>query len=270
MKKKVKYKYTKKYYGFLRKHTRMWWRGVKKEFIKRGIHPVVDYSSSGYVISWFIKECPLIRFGAWMRDSIDNYELYADWDELIDKFKPNRSPFNFSSVDEMISEAVKMVELYKIGGQPLNDYIRENSAWSYEPDKDMLALIESEGELRKRNGLTKEEWDNAFACRKIVAEEAIRDNSIWGVVIAPRMQFFRNIPETLFVIIEDESDKISDEDWNRAWSEWGKKRMDIDYDNHINLEIISKYDMEKYAHRNRRIKNIIKKGRWLKGSYKDL
>ena len=136
--------------------------------------------------------------------------------------------------------------------------------------KDMLALIESEGELRKRNGLTKEEWDNAFVCRKIVAEEAIRDNSIWGVVIAPRMQFFRNIPETLFVIIEDESDKISDEDWNRAWSEWKKKQMDSDYDNHINIEIISKYDMEKYAHRNRRTKNIIKKGRWLKGSYKDL
>ena len=84
------------------------------------------------------------------------------------------------------------------------------------------------------------------------------------------MQFFRNIPETLFVIIEDESDKISDEDWNRAWSEWKNKQMDSGYDNHFNLEIISKYDMEKYAHRNRRMKNIIKKGRWRKGSYKDL
>ena len=270
MRKKVKYKYTKKYYGFLRKHTRMWWRGVEKEFIKRGIHPMVDYSSSGYVISWLIKECPLIRFGAWLRDSIDNYELYADWDELIDKFKPNRSPFNFSSIDKMVSEAMKMVELYKIGGQPLNDYIRENSDWCDVPDKDMLALIESESELRKRNGLTKEEWDNAFAYRKIVAEEAVRDNSIWGVVIAPRMQFFRNIPETLFVIIEDESDKISDEDWNRAWSEWRTKQMDSEYDNHFNMEIISKYDMEEYAHRSRHTKNIIKKGRWLKGDYKAL
>ena len=163
-----------------------------------------------------------------------------------------------------------MVELYKIGGQPLNDYIRENSDWSDEPDKDMLALIKFEGEMRKRNGLTKEEWDNAFSHRKIVAEEAVRDNSIWGAVIAPRTQFFRNIPETLFVIIEDESDKISDEDWNRAWSEWGKKQMDSDYDNHFNLEVISKYDMKEYAHRNCRTKNIIKKGRWLKGSYKDL
>ena len=159
----------------------------------------------------------------------------------------------------------------------LLDEIQEITGW----EKAVNSLLErADADLAKAwndylKALTdqeeaKEEWDNAFAYRKIVAEEAVRDNSIWGVVIAPRMQFFRNIPETLFVIIEDESDKISDEDWNRAWSEWRKKQMDSDYDNHINLEIISKYDMEKYAHRNRRTKNIIKKGRWLKGSYKDL
>lgn len=270
MKKRIKFKFNNKYYGFLRKHTKMWWRKVEKKFVSRGIHPKVLYFGGGGVMAWHIKECPLIRFGAWIDDNIDKYTLFADWEALIDKFKPGRCPFEFDDVDSMINEAVNMIELYNVGGKTFNNYIRANSDWADNPNKDMLELIESESGYERRNGLPQEKWDRAFEERKEIIKKAMSDDNVWGVVLVARCAFFNNIPESLFIIIEDREDKISDKDWDAAWDTWGDIYDKVSIESNFNIEVRSKYDMYKYAHENHRRKRLTKTGRWMKGNFKDL
>ena len=129
-------------------------------------------------MAWHIKECPLIRFGAWIDDNIDKYTLFADWESLIDKFKPSRCPFEFDDVDSMINEAVNMIELYNVGGKTFNNYIRMNSDWDDNPNKDMFELIESESGYERRNGLSQEKWDRAFEERKEIIKKAMSDDNV--------------------------------------------------------------------------------------------
>ena len=46
---RIKFNFTHKYYGFLKKHTKMWWRTVKKELVKNGIGGITDTIFSVYI-----------------------------------------------------------------------------------------------------------------------------------------------------------------------------------------------------------------------------
>lgn len=265
---RIKFKFTHKYYGFLKKHTKMWWRTVKKELVKNGIHPQVLYIGSSGVIEWSIKECPLIRFGAWMTERTDKFVLFADWEDAIDKFKPSRCPFNFSNVDEMIKEAIKMAEIYKEGGKTLNDYIlKNNSYYITDNDRDMIAFLKNEHEMYRCNGMTQEKWDKAFCDRNVMIQEAVADKNVWGVVLVPDMESFNNIPEILFVAIEDEEDKITDEEFNKAVDKWQKHKDSACFDSNFNMEVVTKYELFKYANSDKRTRRRFSSAGWRKGKF---
>ena len=263
-----KFKFTHKYYGFLKKHTKMWWRTVKKGLVKNEIHPQVLYIGSSGVIEWSIKECPLIRFGAWMTERTDKFVLFADWEDAIDKFKPSRCPFNFSNVDEMIKEAIKMAEIYKEGGKTLNDYIlKNNSYYITDNDRDMIAFLKDEHEIDRHNGMTQEQWDKAFCDRNVIIQEAVADKNVWGVALVPYMESFNNIPEVLFVVIEDEEDKITDEEFNKAVDRWQKHKDSACFDSNFNIEVVAKYELFKYANSNKRTRRRFSSAGWRKGKF---
>lgn len=268
IRKRIKFKYSHKYYGFLKKHTKMWWRNVKKEFVKNGIHPQVLFIGPSGIVDWTIKECPLIRFGAWMTERIGNFTLFADWEDAIDKFKPSRCPFNFGNVDEMIKEAIKMIEIYKEGGKTLNHYIfKNNSYYITDNNRDMIALLNEEREFSSRNGMTQEEWDKAFEKRKDVIKEAVADKNVWGVVVVPTMQLFYNIPETLFIAIEDEEDEISETDWDEAWNKWDEVRHEISLNGHFDITILPKHKLLSYANIDKHRRRKFKTAHWQKGEF---
>lgn len=265
---RIKFKFTHKYYGFLKKHTKMWWRTVKKELVKNEIHPQVLYIGSSGVIEWSIKECPLIRFGAWMTERTDKFVLFADWEDAIDKFKPSRCPFNFSNVDEMIKETIKMAEIYKEGGKALNDYIlKNNSYYITDNDRDMIAFLKDEHEIDRHNGMTQEKWDKAFCDRNAMIQEAVADKNVWGVVLVPNMESFNNIPEILFVAIEDEEDKITDEEFNKAVDKWQKHKDSACFDSNFNMEVVTKYELFKYANSDKRTRRRFSSAGWRKGKF---
>lgn len=265
---RTKFKFTHKYYGFLKKHTKMWWRTVKKGLVKNEIHPQVLYIGSSGVIEWSIKECPLIRFGAWMTERTDKFVLFADWEDAIDKFKPSRCPFNFSNVDEMIKEAIKMAEIYKEGGKTLNDYIlKNNSYYITDNDRDMIAFLKDEHEIYRHNGMTQEKWDKAFCDRNVMIQEAVADKNVWGVVLVPDMETFNNIPEILFVAIEDEEDKITDEEFNKAVDKWQKHKDSACFDSNFNMEVVTKYELFKYANSDKRTRRRFSSAGWRKGKF---
>ena len=268
MRKKIRFNFTHKYYGFLKKHTKMWWRTVKKELVKNGIHPQVLYIGSSGVIEWSIKECPLIRFGAWMTERTDKFVLFADWEDAIDKFKPSRCPFNFSNVDEMIKETINMIAICKEGGKTLNDYIlKNNSYYIRDDDRDMIALLKEEHEIAKRNGMTQEKWDKAYSDRNLMIQEALADKNVWGVVLVPIMETFYTIPETLFVAIEDEEDKITDEEFNKAVDKWQKHKDSAYFDSNFNMEVVTKYELFKYANSDKRTRRRFSSAEWRKGKF---
>lgn len=268
MRKKIRFNFTHKYYGFLKKHTKMWWRTVKKELVKNGIHPQVLYIGSSGVIEWSIKECPLIRFGAWMSERTDKFVLFADWEDAIDKFKPSRCPFNFSNVDEMIKETINMIAICKEGGKPLNDYIlKNNSYYIRDDDRDMIALLKEEHEIAKRNGMTQEKWDKAYSDRNLMIQEALADKNVWGVVLVPIMETFYTIPETLFVAIEDEEDKITDEEFNKAVDKWQKHKDSAYFDSNFNMKVVTKYELFKYANSDKRTRRRFSSAEWRKGKF---
>lgn len=268
MRKKIRFNFTHKYYGFLKKHTKMWWRTVKKELVKNGIHPQVLYIGSSGVIEWSIKECPLIRFGAWMSERTDKFVLFADWEDAIDKFKPSRCPFNFSNVDEMIKETINMIAICKEGGKTLNDYIlKNNSYYIRDDDRDMIALLKEEHEIAKRNGMTQEKWDKAYSDRNLMIQEALADKNVWGVVLVPIMETFYTIPETLFVAIEDEEDKITDEEFNKAVDKWQKHKDSAYFDSNFNMEVVNKYELFKYANSDKRTRRRFSSAEWRKGKF---
>lgn len=268
MRKKIKFKFSHKYNGFLRKHTKMWWRTIKKEFIKNGIHPQVLYIGSSGVIDWAVKECPLIRFGAWMTKPTDNFVLFADWEDAIDKFKPSRCPFNFSDVDEMIKETIKMIAICKEGGKTLNDYILKNNGYYItDNDRDMIALLKEEHEITRRNGMTQEKWDKAYSDRNVMIQEAVADKNVWGVVLVPSMETFNAIPETLFVAIEDEEDKITDEEFNKTLDKWVEHKDSADFDNNFEVELLTKHELIKYANSNKRVRRKFSSSGWRKGEF---
>lgn len=265
---RIKFNFTHKYYGFLKKHTKMWWRTVKKELVKNGIHPQVLYIGSSGVIEWSIKECPLIRFGAWMTERTDKFVLFADWEDAIDKFKPSRCPFNFSNVDEMIKETINMIAICKEGGKPLNDYIlKNNSYYIRDDDRDMIALLKEEHEIAKRNGMTQEKWDKAYSDRNLMIQEALADKNVWGVVLVPIMETFYTIPETLFVAIEDEEDKITDEEFNKAVDKWQKHKDSAYFDSNFNMKVVTKYELFKYANSDKRTRRRFSSAEWRKGKF---
>lgn len=265
---RIKFKFTHKYYGFLKKHTKMWWRTVKKGLVKNEIHPQVLYIGSSGVIEWSIKECPLIRFGAWMTERTDKFVLFADWEDAIDKFKPSRCPFNFSNVDEMIKETIKMAEIYKEGGKTLNDYIlKNNSYYITDNDRDMIAFLKDEHEIDRHNGMTQEKWDKAFCDRNAMIQEAVADKNVWGVVLVPNMESFNNIPEILFVAIEDEEDKITDEEFNKAVDKWQKHKDSACFDSNFNMEVVTKYELFKYANSDKRTRRRFSSAGWRKGKF---
>lgn len=265
---RIKFKFTHKYYGFLKKHIKMWWRTVKKELVKNGIHPQVLYIGSSGVIEWSIKECPLIRFGAWMSERTDKFVLFADWEDAIDKFKPSRCPFNFSNVDEMIKETINMIAICKEGGKTLNDYIlKNNSYYIRDDDRDMIALLKEEHEIAKRNGMTQEKWDKAYSDRNLMIQEALADKNVWGVVLVPIMETFYTIPETLFVAIEDEEDKITDEEFNKAVDKWQKHKNSAYFDSNFNMEVVTKYELFKYANSDKRTRRRFSSAEWRKGKF---
>lgn len=270
MRTKIEYKYTHKFHGFLKKHTKMWWKKTKKEFVKNNIHPKVLYYGPSGIVEWTLKECPLIRFGAWLTNKIDNFTLFAEWEDGIDKFKPSQCAFNFSNVEEMINEAIVMTNAYKAGGETLNNYILKNNSFyitEEDDDEDMLALLNEEHEMRRHNGMSQEEWDKAFEKRKDVIKEAVADENIWGVVVVPRMQFFYNIPETLFIAIEDEEEKISEDDWNKAWEKWDKIMNEISYNGNFDITIVPKHKLLMYANINRYRRRKFKTAHWQKGNF---
>lgn len=268
MRKKNKFKFTHKYNGFLKKHTKMWWRTVKKELVKNGMHPQVLYIGSSGVINWAVKECPLIRFGAWMTKPTDSFELFADWEDAIDKFKPSRCPFNFSNVDEMIKETIRMIAICKEGGKPLNDYILKNNGYYItDNDRDMIALLKEEHEMAKRNGLTQEEWDKAYSDRNLMIHEAVADKNVWGVVLVPRMETFYTIPETLFVAIEDEEDKITDEEFKKAVDKWQKNKDSAYFDGKFEMEMVTKHELFEYANSDKRARRRFSSSGWRKGKF---
>ena len=106
MKKKLKYRYSKKYNGFIKKHLKMWLRKVAKEFLKHNLHiESINVSEFGYA-SFKIKECPYFLVGIWPSHKyVDDYIIFADWIGLIDKFKPGRCPFEFKDVNDLLSTA---------------------------------------------------------------------------------------------------------------------------------------------------------------------
>lgn len=266
MKKKIHFRPSNKYFGFLKKRTKIWWRNVKKEFVKNGIHPQVLYYGDSGIVNWTFKECPIIRFGAWMTDRIDTFTLFADWEDLIDKFKPGRCPYKFNSVDEMIKESVKIISLYKEGGKPFNDYLlKHNGLYNTYENEDMLEIIKEEHDLRSRNGMTQETWDKAFHDRNVMIEEAVADKNVWGVVVASRMEFFNTIPETLYVAIEDEEDKITDEEYNAALDKWEKYRTSAYFEGNFDMEVLTKHELIKYANQNKATRRKFAKTYWKKG-----
>lgn len=268
MRKKIRFRFSRKYYGFLRKHTKMWWRKVKKEFIKNGIHPKVLYYGNSGIVDWTIRECPLIRFGAWMTDRTDTFTLFADWEDLIDKFKPGRCPYNFNSVDEMIKESVKIVSLYKEGGKSFNDYLlNHNGLYNTYENVDMLELLKDEREIYRRNGMTQEAWDKAFYCRDIKIEEAVADKNVWGVVVAPHMDMFNIIPEALYVAIEDDEDKITDEEFNAALDKWTEYAYSASFEGNFDMEVVTKDQLLKYANRDKATRRRFTKAYWKKGEF---
>lgn len=264
MKKKIRFRFSHKYYGFLKKRTKIWWRKVKKEFVKNGIHPKVLYYGDSGIVDWTIKECPIIRFGAWMTDRTDTFTLFADWEDLIDKFKPGRCPYNFDSVDGMIREAVKIVSLYREGGKPFNDYLLKHNGL-YGTYENMLEIIKEEHDLRSRNGMTQETWDKAFHDRNVMIEEAVADKNVWGVVVASRMEFFNAIPETLYVAIEDEEDKIADEEYNAALDKWEKYRTSAYFEGNFDMEVLTKHELIKHVNQNKATRRKFAKTYWKKG-----
>lgn len=266
MKKKIHFRPSNKYFGFLKKRTKIWWRNVKKEFVKNGIHPQVLYYGDSGIVNWTFKECPIIRFGAWMTDRIDTFTLFADWEDLIDKFKPSRCPYKFNSVDEMIKESVKIISLYKEGGKPFNDYLlKHNGLYNTYENEDMLEIIKEEHDLRSRNGMTQETWDKAFHDRNVMIEEAVADKNVWGVVVASRMEFFNTIPETLYVAIEDEEGKITDEEYNAALDKWEKYRTAAYFEGNFDMEVLTKHELIKYVNQNKATRRKFAKTYWKKG-----
>lgn len=268
MEKKIHFRPSNKYFGFLKKRTKIWWRNVKKEFVKNGIHPKVLYYGDSGIVNWTIRECPLIRFGAWMTDRIDTFTLFADWEDLIDKFKPGRCPYNFNSVDEMIKESIKIVSLYKEGGKSFNDYLlNHNGLYNTYENVDMLELLKDEREIYRRNGMTQEAWDKAFFCRDMRIKEAVADKNVWGVVVAPHMDMFNNIPEELYIAIEDDEDKITDEEFNAALDKWTEYANSAFFDGNFDMEVVTKHELLKYANRDKASRRKFTKACWKKGEF---
>ena len=263
MKKKLKYRYSKKYNGFIKKHLKMWLRKVIKEFLKHNLHiEAVDISEFGYC-SFKIKECPYFLVGIWPSNKyVDDYIIFADWIGLIDKFKPSRCPFEFKDAEDLLSTAKYISSLNE---QDLDKYILNHNSCLIEKGSP-LRIIKEDLKLDKYCGLYKKEWDKAYKDRYKLINEAIKDNNICIVCITSYVSLFRNIPGCVYIVIEDAVDKISEKDWNDAWKKWRNLECKSRYSRY-SMKVVSKSNFIEMSNKTKRIRRKFRTSIWKKGEF---
>ena len=231
-----------------KKRLRRWWRDARKRFAMAGMKPY-DVYMSGWRIMWKVRGAgDMMTWGACMME--DDIVLYGDWTALVDKFYPSRSPFRFASVEEMIGEMKTISRLMLMSDLSLDKYIREhNSAWVGDHEGRVDLMLYNDLKNQRYNGLTAEEWEENHEKRKQIIRDAINDANICAVVQVPAgVGFFGNIPNVLWIVIEDDADLISQREWDAAWEKWSNIYNDTF---RIQLRIASRTEMMNYIYTNR-------------------
>lgn len=231
-----------------KKRLRMWWCSARRELIREGMNPY-DIRSDGWRIRWkFAGTGEWMTWGACIRDG--EVMLYGDWTALVDKFYPSRCPFNFGSLREMIDEMKTISSLLLRSDLSLDKYIRKhNSAWVDDHEGRVDLMLHQDLANRMYNGLTREVWDELHQKRNEIIEEALEDESICAVVQVPdNIGFFGNIPNELWIVIEDDEDLISQRAWDAAWEKWSAIYDDTF---RIQMRVVSRTDMMNYIYTNR-------------------
>ena len=212
-----------------------------------------DFGKSA-VVHFKVKEIKDYLFGIWLRKD-GKYDIFADHEEFIDKFKPTRTEFYSNNVHQFVEKMKDVRDNY--------DYYLVNSYLSY-AEKDDKERIEFEINKFNQNMSQKKtddmnDWKHTFNFfRKGIFEKipealaiGIMDtNVVFGGISDPRFDIVLQVEEDLYKELEKNHDLI---DFHALEQEVHKSRPleDIFFSKYqfLFMNVIN-YPIEEYAKKN--------------------